>query len=437
MAHVEADPTIGLTSVLTGQGGGVSRWFDATLTANARQLEIDGVQVRLARPLRPGALVAGHDAAVASPSTSCSGCCSAAIVTGVMQRRSSAAAKCVTAGTCPVAPTASRSASPVRSSSSPCSPTHRASTCCASRRRRRRTTSRGSPSRTSTSRCDRRVASRCWRTATARRQADRASRSSSSTWRGRSRRCPIRTRGTCSTPISGRRPSARCGWCSTWEPDQPAAIAAHLDEPIAFPRTADRAAAQRRRGADAGAVHQLPGGRARVASAARSVDRGNICSGWRLNDRAGQTPTIVDNRLTMALRQMRLLMQPQVQWEPVIDPLGVLRSTLNGGPTLVGAQSVKLVPVSPDAIATGDSRDDQGEAPRGGALLAAVRPPRDGAPQPAGRRTRPAAASRGRDHAARAVVRLAASRRGRSVCRPPARPTRRDRCRARWCSSRT
>ena len=44
MAHVEADPTIGLSSVLTGQGGGVSRWFDATLTVNARQLEIDGVQ---------------------------------------------------------------------------------------------------------------------------------------------------------------------------------------------------------------------------------------------------------------------------------------------------------------------------------------------------------------------------------------------------------
>ena len=44
MAHVEADPTIGLTSVLTGQGGGVSRWFDATLTVNAGQLEIDGVQ---------------------------------------------------------------------------------------------------------------------------------------------------------------------------------------------------------------------------------------------------------------------------------------------------------------------------------------------------------------------------------------------------------
>ena len=55
----------------------------------------------------------------------------------------------------------------------------------------------------------------------------------------------------------------------------------------------------------------------------------------------------------MALRQMRLLMQPQVQWEPVADALGVLRSSLNGGPTLVGAQSVMLVPVSPDAIATG------------------------------------------------------------------------------------
>ena len=75
--------------------------------------------------------------------------------------------------------------------------------------------------------------------------------------------------------------------------------------------------------------------------------------GVALERSEGQTPTIVDNRLTMALRQMRLLMQPQVQWEPVADALGVLRSTLNGGPTLVGAQSVTLVPVSPDAITAG------------------------------------------------------------------------------------
>ena len=44
MVHVEADPTSLLTSVLTAQDGGVNRWFDATLTANARQLEIDSAQ---------------------------------------------------------------------------------------------------------------------------------------------------------------------------------------------------------------------------------------------------------------------------------------------------------------------------------------------------------------------------------------------------------
>jgi len=62
-----------------------------------------------------------------------------------------------------------------------------------------------------------------------------------------------------------------------------------------------------------------------------------------------------DNRLTVELRDVRLLMQPQVHWEPVEDvtPAGVrtpIVSETHGGRTLVGANSVKLVPVLPGVV---------------------------------------------------------------------------------------
>src|SRR5258708_14256163 len=65
---------------------------------------------------------------------------------------------------------------------------------------------------------------------------------------------------------------------------------------------------------------------------------------------------LLDNRLAFQMRHLRLLMQPQVQWEPVqIEPntlvptlhSEIIHSTLNGGPTLVGANSVTLVPTLP------------------------------------------------------------------------------------------
>ena len=149
----------------------------------------------------------------------------------------------------------------------------------------------------------------------------------------------------------------------TWEPDEPAAIAAHLDEPIAFPeppieqpRDDDEARLQGRFISFLAVEHE----------SLRLLDLSSRehLFGVALERSGGQTPTLVDNRLTMALRQMRLLMQPQVQWEPVVDPLGLLRSTINGGPTLVGAQSVKLVPVSPDAIPPGFSRRSKRRAAR-------------------------------------------------------------------------
>jgi len=65
-------------------------------------------------------------------------------------------------------------------------------------------------------------------------------------------------------------------------------------------------------------------------------------------------PEIVNNRLSIPLSKVRLLMQPQVQWEPVrlADAVvqKVAHSKWNGGPTLVGANSVKLIPVLPGAL---------------------------------------------------------------------------------------
>ena len=73
---------------------------------------------------------------------------------------------------------------------------------------------------------------------------------------------------------------------------------------------------------------------------------------------------VVDNRFSVRLQNVRLLMQPQVQWEPVYvippDPgkgdlkhplfKEYLYSTNNGGPTLVGAQAVTLLPALPGLV---------------------------------------------------------------------------------------
>ena len=73
------------------------------------------------------------------------------------------------------------------------------------------------------------------------------------------------------------------------------------------------------------------------------------------------TPPRIDeaNRLSVELRHVRLLMQPQVHWEPVqvvMNPKTgqpmpeTLQSTSHGGQTLLGANAVKLVPVLPGHI---------------------------------------------------------------------------------------
>lgn len=79
--------------------------------------------------------------------------------------------------------------------------------------------------------------------------------------------------------------------------------------------------------------------------------------GVALESLSDQTPAIDSaNRLTVELRHVRLLMQPQVHWEPVQDmnsptPGGTtLRSVSQGGHSLLGADSVERVPLLPGAV---------------------------------------------------------------------------------------
>jgi hypothetical protein len=71
---------------------------------------------------------------------------------------------------------------------------------------------------------------------------------------------------------------------------------------------------------------------------------------------------LLDNRLSFPMQHVRLLMQPQVQWEPVQieeNPLvpslhrEIVHSLSNGGLTLIGANSVTLVPVLPQPLTAG------------------------------------------------------------------------------------
>jgi hypothetical protein len=80
--------------------------------------------------------------------------------------------------------------------------------------------------------------------------------------------------------------------------------------------------------------------------------------GVALESLADRPVRIAENRLTVPLREVRLLMQPQVQWEPVqIEPnadakvlADRLNFTTNGARTLVGTSSVRLVPVLPGVV---------------------------------------------------------------------------------------
>jgi len=81
--------------------------------------------------------------------------------------------------------------------------------------------------------------------------------------------------------------------------------------------------------------------------------------GVALESLADRRVDLDQNRLTVELRNVRLLMQPQVQWEPVEVVLNpdagaqfseIVTSKSNGSRTLAGAASVKLVPILPGVV---------------------------------------------------------------------------------------
>ena len=73
--------------------------------------------------------------------------------------------------------------------------------------------------------------------------------------------------------------------------------------------------------------------------------------GVALESLSDQEPTLTSNRLNVQQRSVRLLMQPQVLWEPVYAGSVEMTSEMNGARTLLGANTVKLVPVLPGVIA--------------------------------------------------------------------------------------
>jgi len=73
--------------------------------------------------------------------------------------------------------------------------------------------------------------------------------------------------------------------------------------------------------------------------------------GVALESLVDQEPTLANNRLTVQQRSVRLLLQPQVLWEPVYAGSLELSSRANGARTLLGSRADTLVPVLPGAVA--------------------------------------------------------------------------------------
>ena len=86
--------------------------------------------------------------------------------------------------------------------------------------------------------------------------------------------------------------------------------------------------------------------------------------GVALESLSDQEPTLTSNRLTVQQRNVRLLMQPQVLWEPVYAGSVEMTSEMNGARTLLGANTVKLVPVLPGARRSGRARCSAASMPR-------------------------------------------------------------------------
>lgn len=142
-----------------------------------------------------------------------------------------------------------------------------------------------------------------------------------------------------------------------WQPDAPPALQVRLEQPIRYPEPGDIAFESDLRLGERFRAHlqAQPEFMSLLDLSTRDHHYGVALES--LSD----GPPVIDgsNRLAVELRHVRLLMQPQVHWEPVqvvTNPVTrspqaeVLQSLSHGGQTLVGANAVKLVPVLPGVV---------------------------------------------------------------------------------------
>jgi pimeloyl-ACP methyl ester carboxylesterase len=144
----------------------------------------------------------------------------------------------------------------------------------------------------------------------------------------------------------------------TWVDGAEARLAAHLDKPVRFsePRFAEDPDQDEQ--ALYTAFRNYLGSEPEFLYLMDMSSREHLF-GVAIESPSDRFPQLVDNRLAFEARRLRLLMQPQVQWEPVqAEPSPgvptlvreILHSTMNGGPTLVGASNVTLVPALPEPV---------------------------------------------------------------------------------------
>lgn len=138
-----------------------------------------------------------------------------------------------------------------------------------------------------------------------------------------------------------------------WLPDAAPQMAARFNKPISMPPSAPIAAGEIAPELVGSFVQHLNAVDQDIGLLDLSTRQDQL--GVAVGFQGSQPHVGEDNRIAVALNNVRLLMQPQVHWEPVQLPAdaggGLLESPSHGGRTLVGSNAVRLVPVLPAAVA--------------------------------------------------------------------------------------
>jgi hypothetical protein len=145
-----------------------------------------------------------------------------------------------------------------------------------------------------------------------------------------------------------------------WTRSQPPSLTVHLDKQVAFPEPRFVPLANPDEQAVYGAFQSHLSSQVEFLYLLDMSSREHLF-GVAFESPSANTLSIIDNRLALQLSKVRLLAQPQVQWEPIqviANPRvasltgEVISSVLNGGPTLVGTNSVKLIPILPGTLSS-------------------------------------------------------------------------------------